>query len=87
MQENFKTFENIQKFKIKYKNVMSTVESLAYNLKGKSIDEAEKEFKKNGFNRCTVRKDGMRGINPFFDPKQVYLYHDENKKFIRAHYL
>ena len=79
------TVENRKKLQLKYVALVNLVKQIETNYLGKDIQLATQAFKKSGF-RVVVRKDGVEGVNPYFDPKRVYLYH-ENSQLCHVYYL
>jgi hypothetical protein len=83
--DNFLTSENIQKFSEKYAPLVEKIKKTAQELQGQDIAEVTKIYTQMGF-RCVVRLDDEDGINPYFDPKKIILYHQDGK-FCDFHYI
>jgi len=79
------TLENHEQLRVKYAALINLVKQIEMNYLGKDIQLATQAFQKTGF-RVVVRKNGIESVNLYFDPKRVYLYH-ENAQLCRVYYL
>ena len=78
--------EKIKTFKVECAGLVNLVNKLQTDYVGKDFITAVKAFESFGF--CVIKKrEGVKGIYPFFNPRRVYLYYNEHFKLCHVHYV